>query len=129
GLGRLPEVGRVEARRALQELAEARPAPARILGRRVLALPRHLDAVAVPQGLDRLGEAEPLLLLDELDHVAPDSAPEAVVELLPRIDRERRRALLVERAQPRVPLPRPPQVRVGGDDLHDVRRLLDPLDR
>ena len=54
------------------------------LGPRVLLLALELDPVAVGEQLDRLGEAEPLLLLDELDHVAADPAAEAVVELLLR---------------------------------------------
>src|ERR1044072_331589 len=43
---------------------------------------------------------EPLLLFDELDRVATHAATEAVVELLLRVDREGRRALLVEGAEP-----------------------------
>ena len=95
-------------------------------GSSLLAL--ELDPVAVGQQLDRLGEPEPLLLLDELDHVAADPAAEAVVELLLRVDRERRRALLVERAEPDLARAPAPQVGVGGDDLDDVGGLLDPLE-
>src|ERR1700686_3994660 len=40
-------------------------------------------------------------LADERDDVAPRLAPEAVVKAFTGIDRERRRALGVERAQPR----------------------------
>ena len=98
------------------------------LGLRVLALALELDPVAVGQQLDRLGEPEPLLLLDEFDRVAPDPAPEAVVELLLRVDRERRCPLLVERAEADHPRPLAFEVGVGGDDLDDVGGLLDPLE-
>src|SRR5207247_8285299 len=69
------------------------------------------------------------LLLHELDHVAPHPAAEAVVELLARVHGERRRALLVEWAQAGEPLAAPAQVGVRGDDLDDVGRVLDALDR
>ena len=69
------------------------------LGPRVLLLALQLDPVAVGQQLDRLGEPEPVLLFDELDHVAADPAAEAVVELVLGVDREGRRALVVERAE------------------------------
>ena len=94
---------------------------------RVLSLALQLDPVAVGEQLDRLGEAEPLLLLDELDRVAADPAAEAVVELLLGVDRERRRALLVERAEADPAGALAAQVGVGGDHLDDVGRLLDPL--
>ena len=127
-LRRISQEARVEARGALQQLGQPCPSPTLILEPGVLLLAVELDAVAVGQRLDRLGEPQRLLLLDELDHVAPDPAPEAVVELLLGVDRERRRALVVKRAQAREPGPRAPQVGVGRDDLDDVRRLLDPLD-
>ena len=95
---------------------------------RVLLLALQLDPVAVGEQLHRLGEAEPLLLLDELDHVAADPAAEAVVELLLRLDRERRRALLVERAEADPAGALAAQVGVGGDHLDDVGRLLDPFE-
>ena len=68
---------------------------ARVLG---LALQRH--AVALGQRLQRRAEVQPLRLHHELEDVAARAAAEAVVELLDRVDAERRRALLVERAQP-----------------------------
>ena len=89
----------------------------------------QLDAIAVRQRLHGLAETEPFLLLHEPEHVAPRLAPEAVVELLPGVDRERRRALLVERAQPRVALAAAPQLGVRRNDLDDVGGVLDPLDR
>src|SRR5680860_837239 len=68
------------------------------LSLRILFLALQLDPVAVGEQLHCLGEAEPLLLFDELDRVAAHPAAEAVVELLLRVDREGRRALLVEGA-------------------------------
>ena len=107
---------------------QAAPLLAPRLRPRVLLLALQLDPVAVGEQLDRLGEAEPLLLLDELDRVAADPAAEAVVELLLRVDREGRRALLVERAEADPAGALAAQVGVGGDDLDDVDRLLDPLE-
>ena len=98
------------------------------LGARVLALTLQLDPVAVGEQLHRLGEAEPLLLLDELDRVAAHPAAEAVVELFPRVDREGGRALLMEGAEPDPARPLAAQVGVGRDHLDDVDGLLDPLE-
>ena len=91
---------------------------------RVLLLALQLDPVAVGQHLDRLGEVEPVFLLDELEHVAADPAAEAVVELFGRLDRKRGRALVVERAEADTAGALAAQVGVGGDDLDDVGRLL-----
>ena len=123
----LPEVGGVEARGAVEQLAEAASLLALGLGPRVLLLALQLDPVAVGEQLDRLGEAEPLLLLDELDRVAADPAAEAVVELFPGVDRERGRALLVEGTEADPARALAAQVGVGRDHLDDVDRLLDPL--
>ncbi len=95
----VPEVAGIEGGGAVEQLTERPSLLAAGLGLRVLALALELDPVAVGEQLDRLGEPEPLLLLDELDRVAADPAAEAVVELLLGVDRERRRALLVERAE------------------------------
>ena len=127
-LRRVAQEGRVEAGGALEQLLQPRARLALLLGARVLLLALELDPVAVGQRLDRVGEREPLLLLDELDHVAAHPAAEAVVELLLRVDRERRRALVVKRAQAGEAGARAAQVGVGGDDLDDVGGLLDPLD-
>ena len=117
----------VEGRGAVEQLAEAAPLLAPRLRPRVLFLALQLDPVAVGEQLDRLGEAEPLLLLDELDRVAADPAAEAVVELFLRVDREGGRGLLVEGAEPDPARALAAQVGVGGDDLDDVDCLLDPL--
>jgi hypothetical protein len=119
----------VVASGALEQVPEPCPSPASLLGLRIRTLALDLDAVSLPERLDGLREAEPLLLLDEPEHVSPGLASEAVVELLARIDRERRRPLLVERAQARVALTRAAQVRVRRDDLDDVGGVLDALDR
>ena len=128
-LRRVAQEGRVEARRALEQLGQPRALLARLLGPRILGLALELDPVAVGQRLHRVGEREPLLLLDELDHVAPHPAAEAVVELLRRVDRERGRALVVKRAEAGEPVAGAAQVGVRRDHLDDVRGLLDPLDR
>jgi hypothetical protein len=108
-------------------LLEAATALAFGLRPRVLLLALELDAIAVGQQLDRLGEVEPVLLLDELDHVAADPAAEAVVELLGRLDRKGRRALLVEGTEAYVAGALPSQIGVGGDDLDNVGGRLDPF--
>ena len=60
------------------------------------------DVVAVGEQLERLAERQRLRLHHEREDVAARAAAEAVVELLDRVDAERRRALVVERAQPDV---------------------------
>ena len=59
----------------------------------------ELDAGLVGQPLDRLGERDAFDLAQELDGIAADPAPEAVVVALRGPDVERRRLLVVERAQ------------------------------
>jgi hypothetical protein len=51
-----------------------------------------------------------------------------VVELFLGVDRERGRALVVEGAEAGVAGAGPAQVGMGGDDLDDVRRLLDAVE-
>ena len=128
-LRRVTQEGRVEARRALEQLGQPGALLARLLGPRILGLALELDPVAVRQRLHRVGEREPLLLLDELDHVAPHPAAEAVVELLRRVDRERGRTLVVKRTEAGEPGAGAAQVGVRGDHLDDVRGLLHPLHR
>jgi hypothetical protein len=127
-LRRLPEVAGVVGGDAVQQLLEAAALLAAGLGPRVLLLARDLDPVAVGQELDRLGKPEPVLLFDELDHVAADPAAEAVVELFLGIDRERGGALVVERTEAGVAGAGAAQIGVSGDHLDDVRRLLDPVE-
>ena len=61
---------------------------------------RHRHAEPLRQHADGFGEADLLVQLHELDHVAADAAAEAVEEALLAVDVERRRLLAVERAQP-----------------------------
>ena len=63
---------------------------------------RNLHPRVAGQALDRLGKAHAFGVHDEVDDAAVGSAPEAVVEPLVLVDRERRGLLLVERAQPDV---------------------------
>ncbi len=127
GLFGVPEVGRVVGGGAVEELLEATALLTFGLCSRVLLLTLELDPVAVGEHLDRIGEAETLFLLDELDHVAADTTAEAVVELFLRVDRERGRALVVEGAEADHPGARAAQVGVGRDHLDDVGGLLDPF--
>ena len=119
----------VEVRGAIEHVAQARPALPRLLGLRVRPLALDLDAVPLRERLHGLREGQSLLLLDELDRVSTDPAAEAVVHALLGIDRERRRALVVERTEAHERRPAAPQLRVRRDDLDEVGRLLHPLDR
>ena len=65
------------------------------------------DAGPAGQRLDGADEVQLLLLAQERDGVARGLAPEAVVEALLGVDREARRLLGVERAQPAPALTRP----------------------
>ena len=130
-LGRLPQHPHVVGGRALEQCAQPvislrgaprSPDPPR------LAL--ELDPAAVGERLQRTREVEPLGLHHEREDVAARAAAEAVVELLDRVDPERRRPLVVERAQPGQPSrARAPQLRAGADQLLEVDRIPDPLAR
>jgi hypothetical protein len=69
------------------------------------------------QPLDRLGEGQPLGLLQVGDDVAVLAAGEAVVEALVVVDEERRALLLGERRQPRIFAPLPPQLHRLSDHV------------
>src|SRR5205085_4623800 len=75
------------------------------------------------------GELEALDLSDEPKDVASLPTGVAVVDLLRRTDRERRRLLRVERTQPdqRVPA-RLLELQISGDDLDEVGSLPNRLD-
>ena len=93
-----------------------------VVARSVPRPPRNRDAEPPRERLDGFGEVEPVDLAHEADDVASGAAAEAVVEALVAVDRERRRPLVVKRAEA---LPRAAgllQSRVVGDDLDDVRR-------
>ena len=125
---RVPEVALVERGRLVEQRVEpVAPAPSRVVGRaRVLVL--RLDVEAVGEPLDRAGEVEALRVADERDRVAARAAAEAVVEALHRVDREARRALLVERAAAGHAPADLAQRRAVLDDRDEVGRLLDGLD-
>src|SRR5262249_48644818 len=126
GLPRLgPESLLVEARRLLQQRVEPLlllPLGIR-LRRRLLVL--ELDGEPVGEPLDGAHEVEALRLPNERDRVPTRLAAEAVVRPALRRDRERRRLLLVERAQPRVARAHFSQPRAGLDEDDDVRGGLD----
>ena len=87
-------------------------------GRRVVVA--QLDASASGESLDRLCEVEVLDLSHEGDDVAAGLAPEAVVEALLRVDRERRGLLRVERAEAHPPASNLAQGDVLAGDLDEV---------
>src|SRR5581483_8529112 len=125
----VPERPLVERRRLVEERKQAvAPPPRRLLGRRAL-LVLERDAEPLGKPLDRAGEVEALRLAHEGDEVALRAAAEAVVELVDRVDGERRRALVVEGAAARVTRARLAQLGAPGDDLHEVGRRLHRLDR
>ena len=82
-----------------------------------------LVADAVSDALDRLGEAEPLHLHDEVEQSAAGLAAMAEVDLLGGVHVEGRVLLLVERARPAELPARLLQRDVLGDHLHYVRAL------
>jgi len=130
GLGRLPQHPHVIRGRALEQ-GEQPLAPAAALGvARVLGLALELDPRARGQRLQGAREVEPLRLHDELEDVAARAAAEAVVDLFRRVDPERRRPLVVERAQPLEPRhARPPELRARADELREVHGVADSLAR
>ncbi len=89
----------------------------------------QLDAGPGREPLDCLGEVEVVDLLDELDHVAALGAREAVPQPAGRGDVERRRLLIVKRAEP---LERSAagvaKLQVLPHNLVDGRALADQLD-
>ena len=126
GLG--PEHALVERRRLVEQRVEPILAPALRVGLRRRLLVLELDVEAVGEPLDRADEVEPLGLAHERDRVAADAAAEAVVRAAVRRDRERRRLLLVEGAEPRVAAADLAQPRARLDEVDDVRRGLDGVD-
>src|SRR3546814_1196014 len=64
----------------------------------LLRLARHLDAGAPGEVVDRVEELEPVVVHRERERRAVRAAAEAVGELFGLRDRERRRALVVDRA-------------------------------
>ncbi len=62
-------------------------------------LARHLDAGDRRERFDRRDEVEPIVFHQKRQRSAGRTAAEAVIELLLRIDAERRRLFVVKRAQ------------------------------
>src|ERR1022692_854153 len=106
------------------------PAPLRLLLAWNMAalLVAQLDAAPGRQPLHRLGEAESVDLADERDDVTALGAGEAVPQAASRGDVERRRLLLVERAQAlHRAAARATQLEELPDDLGDGRAGTDQL--
>ena len=93
---------------------------AQALALRVLAAGSlaELDAGALRQAAQRLGEVDRVALHDEVEDVAAPAAAEALPGLARRRDRERRRLLAVERAQ----------ALEGGAGLAQLNGLADQVD-
>ncbi len=91
---------------------------------RPLARPRNRNAALLGHRADRFRKLALLHLHHEFENVAAYVAAEAVVHLLHRVHAERRRLLLVKRAQSREILPGLLQAHVFADDADNVRLLL-----
>ena len=78
---------------------------------RVAVLVGHLHAVLLGQLLHGIDKAHAVVFHQEVDGIAIFAAAKAVIELLARADRERRRFFTVKRAQPQ-------QVGTGLFELH-----------
>jgi hypothetical protein len=95
---------------------------------RILLLELERDLVAVGEQLDRTLEVHALGLHDECERVAGGLTAEAVVDLLGRVDPERRGALLVKRAQAGEAVGAgTPQLRARGHEVHHVDGVADAL--
>jgi hypothetical protein len=128
GLLRLPEVALVVAAGPLEQRLESRLVGAARRRARVLLgqLERHV--VALGQHLERTGKVEALRLHRKRERVARGLAAEAVVHLLRRRDVERRRALVVERAEAVVGVGAgAAQLDARADQVDHVDRVADPL--
>ena len=126
----LPQIARVVGRSPRQERLEALAALTALRRLRVLVLGLELDSKAVGERLERSREVEPLGLHHEREHVARGLAAEAVVDLLDRVDAERRGPLVVERAASDV-LARAGAAQLGvvGDHRDHVDRVADAISR
>jgi hypothetical protein len=127
-LARLPQHAQVVGRGAVHQIEEPLLAPTAGGSPRILLLGLELDARPLGERLQRRLEVQPLGLHHELEDVAALAAAEAVVELLDRVDAERRRPLVVERAQPGVaPLAGLAQLRPRVHQLDEVDRVAHAL--
>ena len=85
------------------------------------------DAAFFRHGANRLRKRDLVHLHHELEHVAARAAPEAVINLLHRMHRERRRFFGMEWTQPREILPGLFQAHIFAHHANNVRLLLDAL--
>ena len=123
------QVALVERRDVVEQAVGALGAvePVAVARRQVLAL--DLDAVPVGEPLDGLGERQVLDLLHEVEQAALLAAAEALVELVARVDVERRRPLVVERAaQHHLAARRPARAGPRLDQLDQVGPLAHGVD-
>ena len=90
-----------------------------------------LERDARPRGQHPQGRREIHVVVEhhELEHVAAGAAAEAVERLAGRIDVEGRRFFLVERAQRLRHVPRALELDIGTDDVGDIQRVADLVDR
>ena len=119
GAGRLLELGAIELRRLERNRRQIHRllAPVR-LARAFDA--RHLEPGVPRELFDGIGKRLAAVLHQEADGRAVRAAAEAVVELLRRAHRERRRLLAVERAARLVVRPGLLERDVAVDDVDDV---------
>ena len=122
-LAGLPQVARVVRRRPRQQRVQPFAALAAGGRARILVLGLELDAEAIGERFQRALEVQALGLLDEVERITGLLAAEAVVVLLVGPDVERRRSLVVKRAQAEVAVDaRAPQLRARRDERQHVDR-------
>ena len=118
----------VERGRAVEWNELARAASSMRLGTRILVLVLELDAGTVCKELERGREVQALLELDETERVPAGITAEALEQLLAGRDRERWRALVVQRAEASHPVVAgPPQFGVAAGELDEVRCITHAL--
>jgi hypothetical protein len=129
-LGRLPQHAHEVRGGALEQRQQPLALAAPLGLARVLGLTLELDARPLGQQLERTREVKPLGLHREAEDIAARAAAEAVVELLDRLDAERRRALVMERAQAGHAV-RPSRLELcpRAHELDEIDRVADPLAR
>ena len=95
--------------------------------RRLLLLPRNRDPAFLRNDPNRLGKRAFLHLHHKFENVSAHAASKAVINLLRRMHRKRRRLFRVKRAQPGKILPALFQAHVFPHHANDVRLLLYPI--
>ena len=119
------EVRREPPRRPVEDARDVVAGLARL---RDALLRLELDPGFFRESAQRLDERLALDPHHEIEHRAARAAPEAFEELLLRVDVERRRLLVVERAAGLQVAACPLELDVPGDDRHDVGRGSHSLD-